>query len=110
MNASPPPFAIELEPAAGDSVRLEVKGELDLSTSPRLEEALGRAFDRGTSVVLDLSRVAFIDSTGLNVLVAALRSCEQNGCSLAVSPDLPSQVRRVLQITGIDGVLPIASE
>jgi anti-sigma B factor antagonist len=110
LNTPPPPFSIALAAAADGSVRVEVTGELDLSTSPQLGEALGREFDAGRSVVLDLSDVTFIDSTGLNVLVAALRSCEQNGCRLELEPDLPAQVSRVFEITGLDTVLPIATE
>lgn len=110
MSTSPPPFAIELEAAADGNVRIDVKGELDLSTSPQLQDVLGREFDAGHSVLLDLSEVTFIDSTGLNVLVAALRSCEQNGCRLELGPHLPAQVSRVFKITGLDTVLPISHE
>lgn len=91
-------------------MRVEVKGELDLSTSPRLEDALRDEFNSGKSVVLDLSQVTFIDSTGLNVLVAALRSCEQNGCQLELGPEPSVQVSRVLRITGLDTVFPISSD
>jgi anti-anti-sigma factor len=88
---------------------MRVEGELDLSTSPSMGEALLEELNRGRSVVLDLSGITFIDSTGLNTLVAALRSCEANGGSLALGPNLPSQVTRVLEITGLDALLPIAS-
>lgn len=109
LSASPPTFSINLSQLAENRVRLSVRGELDLSTSPELGETLGRELDGGNSVVLDLSDVTFIDSTALNTLVSALRSCENNGGSLNVAPDLPKQVRRVFQITGLDAVLPLAS-
>ena len=86
---------------------MRVSGELDLSTSPQLRDVLGRELDGGKSVVLDLSRVTFIDSTALNALVGALRSCESNGGSFMVGPDLPAQVSRVFAITGLDTILPI---
>jgi len=89
---------------------VQVRGELDLSTSPELGEALLQELAGGRSVVLDLSGVTFIDSTGLNTLVGALRSSEANGGRLALGPDLPNQVSRVLAITGLDAVLPIATE
>jgi anti-sigma B factor antagonist len=88
---------------------VRVCGELDLSTSPRLGELLAQELDGGRAVRLDLSEVTFIDSTALNTLVTALRSCESNGGSLAVDRELPAQVSRVFQITGLDAVLPIAS-
>lgn len=88
---------------------VRVTGELDLSTSPQLREVLGRELDRGKSVALDLSQVTFIDSTALNALVGALRSCETNGGSFVVAPDLPAQVSRVFAITGLDAILPIGA-
>lgn len=105
-----PPFEIDLAPADDGVVRVQVRGELDLSTSPALGNALQRELDDGRSVVVDLSRVTFIDSTALNTLVGALRSCESNGGSLAVSSRLPHQVSRVFEITGLDAVLPLAHE
>ena len=91
-------------------MRVQVRGELDLSTSPQLGDALERELDAGRSVVVDLSRVTFIDSTALNTLVGALRSCESNGGALLLSGNLPAQVSRVFEITGLDTVLPIAEE
>lgn len=88
---------------------VEVRGELDLATSPQLGDALERELADGRSVVVDLSRVTFIDSTALNTLVGALHSCGANGGSLAVSASLPAQVSRVFELTGLDSVLPIAA-
>ena len=107
---SPPDFDISLTQAAEGSVRVQVRGELDLSTSPELGDALERELDEGRSVVVDLSRVTFIDSTALNTLVGALRSCESNGGMLRLSGNLPAQVSRVFEITGLDTVLPIGEE
>ena len=104
------PFAISTATAADGSVRVHVRGELDLATSPELEEALRREIGAGRRVVVDLSDVAFIDSTGLNTLIAALRACDAKGGALTVSPTLPSQVRRVLEITGLNKLLPLAPE
>ena len=107
MNPSPAPFALDLAPDSQGSVRVHVRGELDLSTSPALGETLEQQIKDGKCVVLDLSGVTFIDSTGLNTLIRALRLCEANGGGFSVSPDLPAQVSRVFQITGLDGLLPI---
>lgn len=108
LTTTPPTFAISLAAADERSVRVEVRGELDLSTSPELGDALRHELDGGRSVIVDLSQVTFIDSTALNTLIAALRSCESNGCSLAVSPTLPPQVTKVFKITGLDSVIPLA--
>lgn len=110
MNTDPPPFAIQVAPSGNGAVRIHVQGELDLATSPELDQTLQRELRAGNHVVIDLSEIAFIDSTGLNTLITALRACDSNGGALAVSPSLPAQVRRVLEITGLNKVLPIAAE
>lgn len=101
---------IDLASLGDGHLRVQVRGELDLSTSPELGEALGRAIEDGNSVKLDLSGVTFIDSTGLNTLIRALSACEANGSALTLSPGLPPHVARVFEITGLDAVLPIAPE
>jgi anti-anti-sigma factor len=109
MNRLPAEFLVRVASVDDGSVRLRVEGELDLSTSPALEQALGREISAGKHVVLDLGDVSFIDSTGLNAVIKALRHCEANGATLALSPELSAQVRRVLEITGLDTVIPVAS-
>lgn len=110
MTTLPPPFAIDLTSPRTGSVRVQVRGDLDLSTSPKLCDTLIREISGGKSVVLDLSGVTFIDSTGLNTLIQALGACESNGGALMLCPDLPAQVSRVFQISGLDALLPVASE
>jgi anti-sigma B factor antagonist len=105
-----PPFAVLVAMAPDGSVRVKVQGELDLSTASELDETLRREIDAGRRIVVDLSEIKFIDSTGLNTLIAAVRASDMNGGTLAVSPTLPAQVRRVLEITGLNKVLPIAAE
>lgn len=101
---------VDLALSGDGSVRIQVRGELDLSTSAELGEALEREIAAGRSVLVDLSGVTFIDSTGLNTLIRAFRSSEANGAALMVSSDLPAQVSRVFEITGLAAVLPIASD
>jgi anti-sigma B factor antagonist len=80
---------------------LKVSGEIDIQTSPVLEEQLRLALDRGdTSLVVDLGDVSFLDSTGLSVLVGALQRCRAAGGDLRLVAPQPN-VRRVLDITGL---------
>src|SRR5258705_309232 len=59
---------------SGDHTVLEVGGEVDVYTAPRLREKLVELVEQGARhVVVDLSRVEFLDSTGLGVLVGALK-------------------------------------
>src|ERR1700739_4867897 len=110
MSSYPQPFAIQVAQDDDGSVRVQVRGELDMSTSPQLDETLRREIDAGKRVVVDLSEIAFIDSTGLNSLITALRASDSNGGALVVSPSLPAQVRKVLEVTGLNRVLPIAGQ
>ena len=85
--------------------RLVVAGEIDLATAPNLETSL-RWFS-GTSdreVVVDASRITFLDSSGLAVLVAVALDMALAGKQLVVRDPSPS-VCRVLDITGLSSCL-----
>jgi anti-sigma B factor antagonist len=110
LNSFTPTFAIDVASPGAGCLRVQVRGDVDLSTSPELGETLTCAIDAGNSVVLDLSEVTFIDSTGLNTLIRVLKACETNGGALSISPNLPAQVSRVFEITGLDDLLPIAPQ
>jgi len=101
------PFRIEVTTLALGQATVTVRGELDLFTAPRLQEALERSIDLGARrVVVDLARVTFIDSTALGVLIGVGRQLRAGEGSL----DLVCQngnVRRVLEITGLDAVFAL---
>jgi len=73
--------------------------EIDLSTSDQFAEALGR-LDPDKPVVVDCSRVRFIDSSGLRVLVLARQERTAAGGSLVVA-NAPESMHRLLEITGL---------
>jgi anti-sigma B factor antagonist len=81
-------------------------GEVDVSTAPRLREHLTTLPVDARRVVVDLSEVTFLDSTGLGVLVAGWKRCQESGASLELVVTRP-QVRKVLEITSLDGVFTI---
>ena len=91
----------------GEWTVVGVVGEVDLYTAPRLKERLADLAGRGRShLVVDLTSVEFMDSTGLGVLIGALKRCKESGGSLAlVAPREP--VMKVLAITGLDKVFPV---
>ncbi len=79
---------------------MRVKGEIDLSTAPVLEARLGE-LEHADALVLDLSDVTFIDSTGLRVILAADTQRREREQTLPiVAPDGP--VLRLFQLTGVD--------
>ena len=84
-----------------------VVGEVDVYTAPTLDEALSATIAEGnTCVVVDLTAVDFLDSTGLSVLVKALKRIREADGSLdvVVSAD---RVAKVFRLTGLDKVIPL---
>jgi anti-anti-sigma factor len=98
-----------------DGVRVvTVRGELDLSTAAGLEGPLDDAISSGdVSVLIDLSECEFIDSTGIALIVRAWqrldRSAGGEGSGRVVICSYNDQVRRVLEITGLELSIPIHS-
>ena len=82
---------------------MSVRGELDLSTAPELRAVLQSQQRGGESVTIDLSAVEFMDSTGLRVLLEAQADANRDGWNVALAPDLPDQVDRLLDLTGVRG-------
>lgn len=101
----PAPF--ETSSAEVDGVRvIAVRGELDLSTAPDLEGPLDAALDGGgSSVLIDLTACEFIDSTGIALIVRAWQQLDGDGSLVLCSPN--EQVRRVLDVSGLDQSIPV---
>jgi len=70
--ASPDLLRVTVEPL-DDASLVHVAGEIDLSTVPKLSRELDAAREEGTTVLLELSDVTFIDSTGLHLMLEASR-------------------------------------
>jgi len=81
-------------------------GEIDTANSKRLRALLGERVDDDHVVVIDLAGVRFIDSSGLGVLVGALRRFNGAGHSLILRAPSASLLR-VLEMTGLADVFPI---
>jgi stage II sporulation protein AA (anti-sigma F factor antagonist) len=82
----------ELENGEG----LRLAGELDLSSAPRLSDALDPKLDAGGHIVLDLSDLSFMDSTGLQVLIRSALTLGDRGTILLRNPG--NLVRSILEL------------
>ena len=82
-------------------VVLTLGGELDLAAVPVLQERLDDAMRGKAAVIIDLSRVSFIDSAGLGLLVRAERQLRDSGVQLVLVRG-PRAVRRVFALTRLD--------
>jgi anti-sigma B factor antagonist len=84
-----------------------VVGEVDVYTAPTLDEALSATLAEGnTCVVVDMTGVDFLDSTGLSVLVKALKRIREADGSLDVVVSV-DRVAKVFRLTGLDKVIPL---
>jgi anti-sigma B factor antagonist len=91
----------------GDVAVLAVSGEVDVATVPRLREQLHGLVASGTPrIVVDLDAVDFLDSTGLGVLVGALKRVRSNGGELALVCTSP-RIRKVFEVTGLTKVFAL---
>ncbi|HET7657322.1 MAG TPA: STAS domain-containing protein [Bacillales bacterium] len=90
--------------------QLSVSGEVDAYTAPQLrKELLPLVEHAGTTVSVDLSDVQYMDSTGLGVFVAALKSSKKNGSTLNLRGMNP-RVKRLFDITGLAEFMMIDRE
>lgn len=79
---------------------IQVEGELDLAVAGRLDEVLTAAVGECSRVLVGLERCAFIDSSGIAVILRAHSRMEENGNRLAVYAPT-DQVERILSMTGL---------
>jgi len=87
---------------------VQLLGELDMATAPQLRDELARlATDGSTLVTVDMANLAFIDSTGLSVLIGGLKRLRQQGGDMALRSPGPA-TRKVLEITGLTQVFAIS--
>lgn len=111
---SPVPFEVESEELEDGIRTFTVRGELDMSTAPELEQKLDHALSDSTaSIMLDLSECEFIDSTGIALIVRAWQRLDgggNGGGSRLVLCCINHQVRRLLKITGVESSISMHEE
>ena len=106
MSVDVPEFTVDVV-VAGDDVVIRPNGELDISTTHVLEACAESAIETGTAdVIFDLGGLTFLDSTGLQAVVAVHGRLAAVGRQLRMR-DATGPVRRVLSVSGVDGLVPI---
>ena len=92
---------------SGDLTVLEVQGEVDLHSAGQLQDRLVQVIAAGRqSIVVDLTGLSFLDSTGLGVLVAARTQARQAGAELRLVC-ASDRMLKLFRITGLDAVFEI---
>jgi anti-sigma B factor antagonist len=110
-NPTPNPFELEGEELEGVHV-IAIRGELDLHTAPQLEDRLDQV--DASLLLIDLSACEFIDSTGIGLIVRTWQRLDgepdgDGGGRLALCGP-GNQVRRLLEITGLESSLRTYAE
>ena len=91
----------------GDWTVLDVAGEVDVYTAPKLREQLiGLVGDGHHRIIVDMTKVDFLDSTGLGVLVGGLKRIRSHEGSLALVCNA-ERILKIFRITGLTKVFPI---
>jgi anti-sigma B factor antagonist len=101
MTTEPETFSLSRS-TRGTAEVVSLAGELDMAHAPSVAETLDALADDERPVIVDLTELSFIDSSGIH---AILRPRPQQGTVLLVCP--PGNIQRVLSVTKIDRVLPV---
>jgi stage II sporulation protein AA (anti-sigma F factor antagonist) len=99
------PFEIHEHEDEDGVLRVSVMGELDVATAPELQRRLTRARVARHAVRVDLSSLGFMDSSGIQVLVAALLDARAADVGFELDSTLSPSVARVLDISGVRSAL-----
>jgi anti-anti-sigma factor len=101
---------LEMQEIAAEGTRtLMLGGELDIVNGAELEAAVRAVCAEGaTRLVIDMSGLAFIDSTGVKTIIAAGKLCSEHGGELCLIPG-PRSVQRIFEVTGLDTRLPFSA-
>jgi anti-sigma B factor antagonist len=95
----------------GETAVVTVVGAIDVASAESLDQAVMGALQEGpASLTIDLRRANHFDSSGVRVLVRAMRYSRTAGVGLALCLSERSPVRKVLELSGVAGAIPVVSE
>lgn len=91
-----------------DTAVIVLDGEIDIATENDFRDAVTSALEQrpGGCVVLDCAGLAFIDSSGLRVLVQSYKAAQEHRCQLRIAAP-PERVAKILRVTAIDTRIPV---
>jgi anti-sigma B factor antagonist len=98
-------LSVRIEDSPEGAAIVVLSGELDLGTIPRMERPLLEQLQQRAAVLVDLSTLDFIDSSGIGALIRAKRNA--NGTPIGFVVGTGSQVERVFGVAGVGEALPL---
>lgn len=100
-------FELSNESNEGQSVRIAIKGEIDIYSAPDFKESLYQSINEvQQDIILECRDLSYIDSMGLGILVGALKRVREKGHNIIIR-NPRSTVRKLFRITGLDKVFII---
>lgn len=92
---------IETRELGKEAQAVEVNGEIDVYTSPKVKEIITELIEKGNNyLVINLEGVRYIDSTGLGVLIGALKKVREKDGTINLVCNNP-QIKKIFNITGL---------
>lgn len=92
---------VQVREAQGGTYVVDLNGEIDVYTSPKVKDAIGELIDKGHyNLVINLEKVRYIDSTGLGVLIGGLKRVREHGGTVNLVCTNP-QIKKIFDITGL---------
>ena len=92
---------VNVREAEGECYIVDLAGEIDVYTSPKVKDALSELIDRGSyHLTINLEKVRYIDSTGLGVLIGGLKRVREHGGTVNLVCTNP-QIKKIFDITGL---------
>ncbi|HEY8297057.1 MAG TPA: STAS domain-containing protein [Candidatus Baltobacteraceae bacterium] len=92
---------VNVRETQGESYVVDLNGEIDVYTSPKVKDAIGDLIDKGHyNLVINLEKVRYIDSTGLGVLIGGLKRVREHGGTVNLVCTNP-QIKKIFDITGL---------
>jgi anti-anti-sigma factor len=104
FDARPPQLSASVRETENAVTHVCLSGELDLSTVPQVEQLLANRSGDGC-VVLDLSRLGFIDSTGISLILRAHADAQRDGWDLKIVRGT-EEIQRVFRLVDLEERLP----
>ena len=105
-TAGPEPLSLDVG-REGDVPVVHVRGDLDIATAGQLRDCVLGLYDAGERrLVIELSEASFADSSGLNAIVWSARRITEDHGTVTLRAPSPS-VQRVLELSGLDKVIPV---
>ena len=100
-------FTINTRSLASNVPLIELEGEVDVYTAPHLKQQMITLLEEGhVEMVVDLTKVEYLDSTALGVLIGGLKRVRERDGNLQLICPSP-RIRRVFEITGLDKIFDI---